>query len=129
MEFGKRVFSFSYLRRILTEEEHKSALAKLTSELEDCRMSENKLLQENSSRCNKILLLQQQLKETTENLQQSWKKLDSLGEQYEDTFQQQNKIMVGLFASPSSIAGSLRVINRPRGSIWKFQIKNNNMHN
>ena len=92
-------------------------------------MSENKLLQENSSRCNKILLLQQQLKETTENLQQSWKKLDSLGEQYEDTFQQQNKIMVGLFASPSSIAGSLRVMNRPRGSIWKFQIKNNNMHN
>ncbi|XP_074637072.1 uncharacterized protein LOC141895197 isoform X2 [Acropora palmata] len=80
-------------QRILTEEEHKSALAKLTSELEDCRMSENKLLQENSSRCNKILLLQQQLKETTENLQQSWKKLDSLGEQYEDTFQQQNKIM------------------------------------
>lgn len=92
-------------------------------------MSENKLLQENSSRCNKILLLQQQLMETTENLQQSWKKLDSLGEQYEDTFQQQNKIMVGLFASPSSIAGSLRLMNRPRGSSWKFQIKNNNMHN
>lgn len=73
-------------------------------------MSENKLLQENSSRCNKILLLQQQLKETTENLQQSWKKLDAFGEQYEDIFQQQNKITVGLFVSSFSLEGSLNMM-------------------
>lgn len=79
-------------QRILLEKEHKSALEKVVSELNECRISERKLRQENSSKFNQIASLQQQLKESRENLQHAWQKLDSLGEQFENTFEQQNKI-------------------------------------
>ena len=76
------------------EEEHKSALTKVLAELEESRSCETKLHREMARKSSEITALKQQLEECKENLQYSWTKLESLGEQYEKTVEQQERITV-----------------------------------
>jgi len=78
--------------RVLLEEEHKKALAKVLADLEDSRNSETKLRREMVQKSNEITALQQQLEESNENLQYAWKKIDSLGNQCEKAIDQQARI-------------------------------------
>lgn len=64
------------------------------SQLEDSRISENSLRREISRKNNQLSALQQQLEESKNNLQHSFRKLESLSEQYEKTINQQATISV-----------------------------------
>jgi len=86
-----RIFSLISLR-VLLEEEHKKALAKVLADLEDSRNSETKLRREMVQKSNEITALQQQLEESNENLQYAWRKIDSLGNQCEKAIDQQARI-------------------------------------
>lgn len=78
--------------RVLLEEEHKSALEKVHSELEEARITETKLRREMSKKSNEISVLHQQLEETRANLEYSVRKIETLGEQCEKTIEQQSRI-------------------------------------
>lgn len=64
------------------------------SQLEDARISENSLRREMTRKNNQISALQQQLEESKNNLLHSFRKLESLSEQYEKTIDQQTRISV-----------------------------------
>lgn len=64
------------------------------SQLEDSRISENSLRREITRKNNQISALQQQLEESKNNLLHSFRKLESLSEQYEKTIDQQTRISV-----------------------------------
>ena len=89
-----RIFFSLISLRVLLEEEHKKALAKVLADLEDSRNSETKLRREMVQKSNEITALQQQLEESNENLQYAWRKIDSLGNQCEKAIDQQARITV-----------------------------------
>ncbi len=64
------------------------------SQLEDSRQSENSLRREISRKNNQISALQQQLEECRNDLQHSFRKIDSLSEQCEKAIDQQARISV-----------------------------------
>lgn len=64
------------------------------SQLEDSKICESSLRREISRKNQQISTLQQQLEERTNNLQHSFRKLESLSEQCEKTIVQQTKIAV-----------------------------------
>lgn len=83
------------------EEQHKSSLQNLMSQLEDSKIRESSLRREISRKNQQISTLQQQLEESNNNLQQSFTKLDSLSEQCEKKIDQQTKIAVSRLKSTS----------------------------
>ncbi|KAJ7333794.1 hypothetical protein OS493_015885 [Desmophyllum pertusum] len=78
--------------RVLLEEQHKCSLQKIMSQLEDSRTSETNLRREISRKTSQIFALQKELEESRNNLQHSFRKLESLSEQCEKTIDQQARI-------------------------------------
>jgi len=76
------------------EEQHKSYRQNLMSQLEDSKVRESSLHREISRKNQQISTLQQQLEESNNNLQHSFRKLESLSEQCEKTIDQHTKIAV-----------------------------------
>ena len=74
--------------------EHKSALENLQKELEDSRKSETSLRRELSKKSSELTSLQKQLEESRTNLEYTYRKVESLSEQYEKTIDQQAKVTV-----------------------------------
>ena len=74
--------------------EHKSALENLQKELEDSRKSETSLRRELSKKSSELTSLQKQLEESRTNLEYTFRKVESLSEQYEKTIDQQAKVTV-----------------------------------
>ena len=79
------------------EKEHKSALENLQKELEDSRKSETSLRRELSKKSSELTSLQKQLEESRTNLEYTFRKVESLSEQYEKTIDQQAKVTVKTF--------------------------------
>lgn len=92
--FFHSVLMLLYLPRLSLEEEHKSSLQILMSQLENLKIHESSLRREISRKNQQISTLQQQLEESTNNLKHSFRKLESLSEQCEKTIDQQTKIAV-----------------------------------
>jgi len=76
------------------EEQHKSSLQNVMSQLEDSKIREGSLRREISRKNQQISTLKQQLEESNNNLQHSFRKLESLSEQCEKTINQHTKITV-----------------------------------
>ena len=94
--YPSKAFLLSHFLRVVLEEEHKSALEKVHSELEEARISETKLRRETSKKSSEISVLHQQLEETGSNLEYSWRKIETLGEQCENMIDQQAKVTVNV---------------------------------
>ena len=80
--------------RVSLGKEHKSALENLQKELEDSRKSETSLRRELSKKSSELTSLQKQLEESRTNLEYTFRKVESLSEQYEKTVDQQAKVTV-----------------------------------
>ncbi|KAL9980992.1 hypothetical protein ACROYT_G009642 [Oculina patagonica] len=102
--------------RILLEEQHKSSLQKVMSQLEDSRLSENSLRREISRKNNQISALQQQLEESRNDLQHSFRKIDSLSEQCEKTIDQQARISE-LTADLRRFSDQVKTLEREKESL------------
>ena len=88
------IYLFFCFGRVSLEKEHKSALENLQKELEDSRKSETNLRRELSKKSSELTSLQKQLEESRTNLEYSYRKVESLSEQYEKTIDQQAKVTV-----------------------------------
>ena len=81
---------------MLSEQQYESSLQKMWKELEDSKTREAKLRREVSKKSSDISALQLELMESTENLQHSFQKIESLGQQFEKTIDQQDRMKVKL---------------------------------
>jgi len=102
--------------RLSLEEEHKSSLQILMSQLEDLKIHESSLRREISRKNQQISTLQQQLEESTNNLKHSFRKLESLSEQCEKTIDQQTKI-AELTADVRRFSDQVKTLEREKESL------------
>jgi len=98
------------------EEQHKSSLQNLMSQLEDSKIRESSLRREISRKNQQISTLQQQLEESNNNLQHSFTKLDSLSVQCEKTIDQQTKI-AELTADVQRFSDQVKMLEREKESL------------
>jgi len=98
------------------EEQHKSSLQNLMSQLEDSKIRESSLRREISRKNQQISTLQQQLEESNNNLQHSFTKLDSLSEQCEKTIDQQTRI-AELTADVQRFSDQVKTLEREKESL------------
>jgi len=102
--------------RVSMEEQHKSSLQNLMSQLEDSKIRESSLRREISRKNQQISTLQQQLEESNNNLQHSFTKLDSLSEQCEKTIDQQTRI-AELTADVQRFSDQVKTLEREKESL------------